>query len=128
MSVNVTVSDDAIDVEVTGWFDKAMCLTSGFRVPMADVVGARLVSWDEARADLGWRTGGAYWPGLIATGWYSIRDRPGVRQWWCVHRDRDQLLLVDTRLERPCRLVIAHDDRARLAWWINERVAPRADG
>lgn len=128
MTVNLVVCDDAIDVEVTGWFDRAMCLSSGFRLPMADIVGARLGTWDEARADLGWRTGGAYWPGLIATGWYSVRDRPGVRQWWAVFRGRDELLVIDTRLDKPCRLVLAHPDRARLAWWINERVARTATG
>jgi hypothetical protein len=123
--VQVSVNSEAVDIEITGWWDRAMCLSSGVHLPLADVVEARLVTWDEARAGMGWRTGGAYWPGWIATGWYAVPDRKGARQLWAVWRDRDELLEIETRLERPTRVVLAHPDRERIAWWINERVHPQ---
>ena len=122
MAVSLHVSDDGIDVLVTGWFDRLMCVTNAIHVDMADIVGARPVTWDEAVPGMGWRLGGAYWPGRIATGWYGVPDRKGARQWWAVFRDRDHLLEVETRLENPTRLVLANPDRDRLCWWINERV------
>jgi hypothetical protein len=67
---------------------------------------------------------GAYLPGYVAAGWFLVPDRPGARQFCCVQRDRD-VLVVDTDLERPTRLVLQHPDRARLAWWIAERVGGR---
>lgn len=124
MPIDLTVGDDAIDLAITGWFDRAMCMTKGQHILLADVVGARLTTWDDARADMGWRVGGGYWPGRIATGWYTVPGRKGLRQLWAVYRDRAELLVIDTRLERPSRIVLAHPDRARLAWWINERVSP----
>jgi len=122
MAVSLHVTDDGIDISITGWFDTAMCVASSLHVDMADIVGARLVEWDEVRADMGLRVGGAYWPGRIATGWYRMKDRPDDRQFWAVFRDRSHLLAIDTRLAKPARIVLANEDRERLAWWINERV------
>lgn len=122
MAVNLFVRDDAIDLEITGWFDRLMCLSSGARIAMADVVGARTASWDDVRPEIGWRAGGAYVPRLIATGWYTMPGRKGVRQLLAIFRDREHLLVVDTRLPKPCRLVLAVPDRERLAASINERV------
>lgn len=122
MAIKLTVGDDAIDLVITGWYDRVMCVSSGAHIPLADVVGARLVTWDEARADMGWRVGGAYWPGSIATGWYTMPGQKGLRQLWAVFKDRAELLMIDTRLDKPCRLVLADPDRARLAAAINERV------
>ena len=127
MPVNLVVSDDAIDLEVSGRWDRMMCMTSAEHVAMADVIGARLAGWDEVKAGLGWRVGGAYVPSLIATGWYAVPDRKGARQLLAVFRDRDELLVIDTRLEKPCRIVVSHPDRERLAWWINERVHPATE-
>ena len=127
MPVNLVVSDNAIDLEITGWWDRTVCMTSGQHVAMSDVVGARLTSWEEVRDGLGWRLGGAYFPNVIATGWYGVPDRSGSRQLLAVFRDRDELLVIDTRLPKPCRLVVGHPDRERQAGWINERVTPLDD-
>lgn len=122
MTVKLVVGDDGIHIDVSGWFDQAMCVSSGLHLPLAAVTGARRATWDEARADMGLRVGGAYWPGRIATGWYLVRERKGARQWWAVFRDREQLLVIDTTLERPCRVVIAHPDAEGLAAQINQRL------
>jgi len=126
MAIEVTVRDDAVDIDITGAADVLLCLSGGLRIPMADVVGARLLSWDEFRPELGWRVGGGYWPGLIATGWFTVPDRKGARQLLAVFRDRAEILVIDTKLDKPCRVVLQHPDRERLAWWINERIAQAA--
>ena len=86
MGVNVDVSDEANDIEITGWFDKMMCFSSGQHLAMADVVGARLLTWDEAKAGIGWRIAGGYWPGRFATGcgaganFFRTRSRARTRR------------------------------------------------
>lgn len=122
MTVTLDVTDDGIDLRIDGWFDTLMCVSSGMHVAMQDIVEARLVEWDEVRAGMGLRVGGAYWPGRIATGWYAVPGRQGARQFWAVFRDRTNLIEITTRVDRPTRLVLANPDRERLAWWINERV------
>lgn len=128
MTVDLVVHDDAVELQITGWFDRAMCVSSGVRIPFADIVRAEVTSWDTARAQMGWRVGGTYWPGKIATGWYMVRDngdlQKGVRQLWAVFKYREKILVIDTKLDRPCRLVIGRPDADVLAAEINERLAP----
>ena len=106
--VEVTVGDDALEVRLTG-LDSAVALRRHLRVAVADIVDARVVSRAEARAGLGWRVGGGYWPGHMATGWFTVPGRKGLRQWWSVYRDA-RLLVVDTSLERPSRVVLQAPD------------------
>jgi len=120
VGVAIHVSDDAVTVELDG-VERVLSLAGRVRVPMANVVGARVAPLDTVRDGVGWRVLGAYLPGYVAAGWFLVPGRPGARQFCCVQRDRD-VLVVDTDLERPTRLVLQHPDRARLAWWIAERV------
>jgi hypothetical protein len=127
MAVRVALRGDVLDVEIRGVFDSTMCLSGDQHVPLSDITSARVASWDELRSALGWRVAGAYWPGLIATGWYAVPGRPGARQFWAVYRDRSNLLVVDTRLERPARLVLATPDAAALAEALNASGIARPD-
>jgi hypothetical protein len=122
VTVTLIPRDDTLDLEITGRFDQLWCLSTGQRIPWDDVVGARVQTWDEVRAGLGWRTGGAYWPGRIATGWYTIPGRQGERQLLGVFRDRAELVVVETRRPRPRRLVAASSEPAGLVETINRRV------
>ena len=80
------VSDDAVDITFAG-VDKWLTLNPrGQHLCIADITDARVVSRDEAKQDLGWRLGGGYWPGAMATGWFSVRGRKGARQLWRVYR------------------------------------------
>jgi hypothetical protein len=123
VAVRVVVRNEAVDVEVRGIGAHLMHLSGDLHVPMADVLEARVVGWDEARSGMGWRTGGGYWPGWFATGWYAVPGRKGARQFFSVFRDRARLLLVDTRLERPARLVLAVPDPDAMAADIERRRA-----
>ncbi len=124
MAVHVHVSDDAVHVTFTG-ADKWLTVNpKGQHVAMADITSARVISRAEAGIDLSWRFGGAWWPGKLATGWFMVKGREGARQLWCVYGDQE-VLAIETRLERPCRVVLQHPDRHDLAWYIGERLARR---
>jgi hypothetical protein len=44
-----------------------------------------------------------------------------VRQLWDVYTDTE-VLVIETRLDSPWRVVLQHPDREFLAWIISERV------
>jgi hypothetical protein len=120
MGLSVFVHDDSIEIELSG-LDRVASLKSHMRIPLAVVTDARVASQEELKTELGWRVGGTYLPGVIAAGHYNTRDRKGVRQFWDVYRD-PEVLLIETRLKNPWRVVLQHPDRERLAWLIAERI------
>lgn len=125
MAVHVFVYDDSVDVTING-IDRWLALSEGVHLPMADITGARVTTFDEACEGLGWRVGGTWlpraWGGGIYAGHYTVPGRKGARQLWCVFRD-PEVLVIDTRLERPTRVVLQVPDRHDLAWFIGERLA-----
>ncbi len=115
MPFHVEVTTEIVELRITGALDRLLSLSSGVRIARSEVVDARAATWDEARAEMGWRVGGSYVPGLLATGWYTVKGRKGARQLWAVKRDRSSLLVIDTSLDRPARVVVAVPDAAALA-------------
>ena len=120
MPANVFVHDDAVDIDFIGW-SRVWALKGHVELAMSDIVDARVASRAELVADLGWRVGGTAWPGKVIAGRYTTRGRKGVRQLWDTYTDQE-LLLVETRLDRPWRVVLQHQDRDFLAWVISERI------
>jgi hypothetical protein len=120
MSVKVYVHDDRISIDLDG-MEQVWCLARHLEVPIEHVTSARVAPLAEVREGLSWRVGGAYWPGVIATGNYLVPGRQGARQFWCVYRDQE-VLVIDTDLDRPARIVLQHPDRDRLAWLVAERI------
>ena len=123
MALDVYVHDDRVTLDLSG-LDRLWCLAGHLEVPTAHITSARVVSAGDARRLLGWRVAGGYWPGLLATGWFTVPGRQGARQFACIYRDRE-VVVVDTDLDRPARLLFQHPDRDRLAWLIGERVGGR---
>lgn len=121
MSVDIELGDEAVIIRVRGW-DALWSFRRELRLPLRDVVGATVISRREALAGLGWRVRGGYWPGAMATGVFAVPGRRGARQWWCVYRD-PEVLVIETRLERPARVVVQHPDRHRLARLIDQCAA-----
>ena len=113
MTVEARIEGDVLVVEITER-DRFWCMSNGQRIARSDIVAARVATWTEVRAELGWRVGGTYVPGRVAAGWYLIKKRKGCRQLLAVFRDRSSLLMVDTRLKKPARLVIATPAAAQL--------------
>ena len=124
MGVEVYVHNDAVDISFTG-ADRFLCFKDRLIVPMDEIDSARVLAVEDVKGDLGWRLAGGYWPGRFATGHFAVRDRKNARQLWCVYRD-PEVLVIDTRIERPCRIVLQHPDRHNLAWLIGERIRPAA--
>jgi hypothetical protein len=124
MAVHVHVSDDAVDITFTG-LDKWLTVNpKGQHLAMADITSALVTSRAEAAAELGWRIGGGWWPHALTTGSSTVKGRKGARQLWCVYRDQE-VLVIETRLDKPWRVVLQHPDRHDLAWYIGERLARR---
>lgn len=118
--MRIEVSDRSVEVDFEG-LDQVMCLARHVSIPIEHITAARVTAVEEVKAGIGWRVGGGYWPGWFATGHYTVPGRKGARQLWCVYRD-PEVLVIDTDLERPARLVLQHPDRHDLAWWIGERL------
>jgi hypothetical protein len=119
MAVKVLVTDEAVDIRICGW-DKVWALSGGLTIPLDEITAARVEPILDAKRNLGWRVGGGYFPGLMATGHFTTRGKKGHRQLWCTYRD-DEVLTIETKRPRPWKIVLQHPDRDRLAWWINER-------
>lgn len=120
MAADVQVRDDRVEIRFAGW-DRVLCISSGFDVATSDIESARVAPTEEVRRDLGWRLGGTAWPGSIIAGRFSVKGRPQARQFWDV-RKADEVLVIETRLQKPCRVVLEHPARHDLAWWIGERL------
>ena len=123
MAVHVTVADDAVDIRLSG-ADAVLSLSNGLRLPLEEVERAWLGSRTDLLAEAGWRVGGGYWPGVLATGWFTWKERKGYRQLWCTYRD-DEVLVIDTTRTSPARIVLQLPDRAEQAWYLNERLSRR---
>jgi hypothetical protein len=123
MAVSVTLTDVGIDVQASG-MDALWSLRGAISIPWPEVVGAGVVEAKAARRRLNWRVGGTSWPGAVNAGFFTVRDEPGVREWWVTYRDSEYLEIETTR-ERPKRIVLQVPDHAELAAAINERVADR---
>lgn len=126
MTVTLDLDDTELRVTLTG-LDMVLAFARRMVIPVAAIIGARVIARDDAKQDLGWRVGGGYLPGLLATGWYTMRTRKGDRQWWSVYRDRE-LLSIDTSLQRPARVVLQTDRRHELAGRIQTMVQRREAG
>jgi len=124
MAVRVHVHDDRIQFDLDG-ADAFAALSWHHAVPMDHIVSATVRPVDDVRKDLAWRIGGRYLPGIMATGTFGMKGRPAARQFWSVYRD-DEVLVIDTDLDDPARVVVQHPDRHDLAWFIGERVALRS--
>jgi len=120
MAVAVALTDTGIDVRLTG-MDMVWSLRGTVAVPWSDVVGARVVDAQTARARLLLRLGGTGLAGVVKAGRFTVRGEPGVREFWATYRD-PEFLEIETTQERPRRIVLQVPDRAELAAAINARV------
>ena len=115
MSVAVDVSGGEVAVRIGG-IDRLWALTSGLRVPLDAVRGARVVDKRKAMAGASrLRLPGTYWPGVIRAGSYGFGDR---RELWCVRR-ADRVLVIELDGQRYRRVVVEVPDAERAAQAIN---------
>jgi hypothetical protein len=120
VAIELVVHDDAVDLTFKGW-DKLWAFSSGIHLPITEITDARVSEVRPLKKELGWRTGGGYWPGKMATGHFTWRHRKGVRQLWAVYGDKEALV-IDTTRDKPARIVIQHPYKHDLAWLIAERI------
>jgi hypothetical protein len=112
MGLAVIVSDNLVSVRFMG-LDRAMALCRYVDLHGDEITDVQLMPRSEATALLGWRVGGGYWPGAVATGWFTTPGQRGQLQLWDVYRD-EEVLVIDTTRPKPSRVVLQHPDRAKL--------------
>ena len=117
MGVKITYDQDKLRISCSG-IDRIYTFASAMEVPRSAIRSARVMDIAEAKEDLGWRVGGGYFPGRLATGWFLSRGNTSGRQWWCTYRDRE-VLVIDTTLKSPSRVVNQTPERAALAAELN---------
>jgi hypothetical protein len=123
MAIELVVNDDSIDLTFTG-VDRYLALSKGIHLPITEITDARVAPVAEMKAELGWRVGGGYWPGRMATGHFTWSGRQRYRQLWSVYK-ATEVLVIDTKRKNPARIVLQHPFRHDLAWLIAERIPPR---
>jgi hypothetical protein len=123
MGVELVVHDDSIDLTFSGR-DRFLALSKGIHLPINEITGARVATVEEMKQSLGWRVGGGYWPGRMATGHFTWRGRQRYRQLWSFYK-QNEVLVIDTTRKNPARIVLQHPYRHDLAWLIAERIPPR---
>jgi hypothetical protein len=120
MGVEVYVFQDHVSIDFGG-LERILTMKGHLDLSMYEIRSARVAPVEELKKDLSWRVGGAYWPGVVATGHYMMKSRTGVRQLWCVYRDTEALV-IETNRDNPARVVLQHPYRHDLAWLIGERL------
>ena len=113
MSVSVQRNVDGIHIRFTG-SDAFWTFKRELDLPAADIANVYVGQVAELKPALGWRTAGSYLPGVMICGHYAMKGQPGPRQLWCVYRARE-VLVIETRLAKPCRVVLEVDDPRLLA-------------
>ena len=126
MTIEITVSAAGVSVELDG-LDRLWALRRRVDLVRGDIARATVMSRRAAMASVGWRLGGTAAPGVALAGNFTFRPaQPGRRQFWAVYRDTE-VLVIDTHIDRPHRVVVQHPDRVRLAGEINALVSPPGD-
>jgi hypothetical protein len=115
MAIDVDVRDGAFELAISGWH-RAICLSRGVTLRTDEVVSADVRSWADLKGSIGWRVGGGYFPGKLATGWFTRPGRKGERQLLAVFaQHRESLLVVETTRRKPSRVVVATPQAAEFA-------------
>ena len=125
MTVAVSVDSEMVSIVVTGW-DRLWSFSSGRSIRIDEISSVEVMSQREVKRRLLIRIGGAYLPGVMATGHFLMRrDHTGrrCRAWLAMYRDRDVLVLM-LRERQPRMVAIQHRDADRLAAEI-DRHLPR---
>jgi hypothetical protein len=124
VSVHAAFEGDRFVVTCSGW-GAFLAFARTVEVSLSDVTAAHVVPLAEARKSSGWRIGGSYVPRRIYAGWFTVRGKLREREWWwSTFRDAD-VLVVETRLAKPRRIVLETGDRLELAATINARRGPK---
>ena len=112
MSITIQQQPDGLHIQLTGW-DRIWSVRGTVDIPATAITGVYVGRVGSLKLDLGWRTAGTYMPGLISAGRYAVRDRKGLRQFWCVHRAKD-VLVIETSDPSLWRVVLEVDDPQRI--------------
>ncbi len=124
MGVAIDVVGDELVVSMSSW-DRIWTLRRSISVPTASVTRIDVAFRQPLMEQAGLRVRGSSIPGLILAGtytvWSSFRQHEGERQFWLVQR-ATEVLVIETDLVRPSRLVVEVDDPYAQRQRLNEEL------
>lgn len=101
-----------------GWFETIRALRGSFSIPMAQVRGATEDSRYVAPKELGLRSPGTGFPGLVAEGTFRKNGEKVLSLW----RRGQEVVVIELADARWNRLVVGCDDAKALADLINRTI------
>lgn len=124
MGVSIDVVGSELVVSMTGW-DRIWTLRRSISVPASSVTRVDVGFREPLLEQAGLRVRGSSIPGLLMAGTYTVwsdfRRHDGERQFWLVKR-ATEVLIIETDLVRPSRLVVEVPDPYDLRRRLNEEL------
>lgn len=113
----VTITDSTLRVSLS-WFESLQALRLSFEVPLRSIRGATEDSNYVISGELGLRSPGTGFPGLIAKGTFRKPDEKVFALW----RKGQETVVVELQGAKFSRLVLGCTDARLLAGQINESI------
>lgn len=105
MGIDVTVGQDSVNVELSGW-DRIFALKSRLTIPRDRITGVSVVH----RSEVGWppalRAPGTFVPGAIKHGSYGVGAK---REFWALFR-QERVLIMEVDQWKYARVVLGLQD------------------
>lgn len=124
MGIDVSLDEGKLSVGLTGWH-RFFAMRSSVEVALADVESVSLQSKRPLIDQVAVRMRGSSIPGRVLAGTYSVwphaRVEKGDRQFWMTY-GAPEVLVIETSVSRPRRIVLELDDRHAVMLRIQEAV------
>ena len=118
MTVSVTLTNDALHVDIRGWA-RILALKGSIQIPLAHIAGIRLAGADAHDWRSGFKMSGARIPGLIKAG--TFRGHQTSDFWYVRHPE--QAVLIELRDEKFARLMIEVDQPDALIAQVRQAIS-----
>lgn len=124
MGLVVSLDGGTLSIDLSGWH-MIFAMRSHVEVPLADVESVSLQSKHPLVSEVAVRMRGSSIPGRVLAGSYSVwphaRIEKGDRQFWMTY-SAAEVLVIETKVARPRRIVLEMDDRHAVMLRIQEAV------
>ncbi|MDA3039666.1 MAG: hypothetical protein O3C27_09080 [Actinomycetota bacterium] len=122
MALQLTIDGPTLRLQMTK-LDQIWTLRRHLEIPLEAVISASVQAKEPLADRLAFRIRGSSIPGMLLAGsftvWKEGREHAKERQFWLTFRGAE-VLVIDTNLRSPSRIVLEVPDRRRLAAMVNE--------
>ncbi len=124
MALEVSLDGGTLSIDLSGWH-LFFAMRSHVEVPLADIESVSLQPKHPLVSQVAVRMRGSSIPGRVLAGSYSVwphaRVEKGDRQFWMTY-GAAEVLVIETRVSRPRRIVLELEDRHAVMLRIQEAV------